>query len=180
MAVSRTELGPILLQLKIRLMDVLSWPAERVLLMDPDQSAYHHQADQYLLLWPDSSSPDLPILEGAGRVDARASERIMVVLRTRLSLDEATSKQLWLTDATGLGHLHTRHLIWDALINFQVTDADTEEGDDPDEANWLIVAPVTPAGGQRPRSGKLDAKDWGETTQFFGLTYVLDLDQDYQ
>lgn len=171
-AVIKTRLDLVLLGIQTRLIAALSWPAERVLIMDPDAIDYDPQADHYLMIWPESESPNAPIFQGAGRYDTRVTERVTFTIRTRYMVDETTSLQAWLTDASQ-GHLRARHRVWDALVAYQVTDDGTESG------NWLVACPIEPASGGRPRKTRQRAPGWGESSLSFSVTYVLDLDITY-
>lgn len=150
----------ILAALQAQLVAWLDWPAERVLIVDPDKLTFHPHGDQYLWLWPASESPDLPVFLGAGRYDFRETLRVEIGLRTRFGTDELTSDLFWMTDQT-LGHGLARHKLWDALINFSPVDGN---------GNWLALAPVVPGQGGRPRMDD-DEFQWGESVLGFEVLY---------
>lgn len=165
-----TSLDVIILAVQARLIASLGWPAERVLVMDPalfDALDLTPQADAFLLLWPDTETPDRPIFVGAGRLDTRATERILVEVRTRTALDEPQSRLVWLTDSVqGLGHIAcARHPVLDALIGWLPSDA---------AGDALTTCPLAPANGQRP-TGDRKRPEWGRSTLYFDVQYVLKL-----
>lgn len=160
-----TRLDVVLLAVRQQLLDRLGWPAERVLLIDPRWlTQLHPHGDQYLCLWCDTESVNRPILQGAGRYDARLSERIDVAVRTRLGTDEATSARYWLLDAT-LGHNLAKWNVHNALTDWVPVDAD---------GNWLAVKALHPAGNGKPKLDRVE-KEWGESTLSWELTYQLAL-----
>jgi len=175
-----TRLDTIITHLQTRLVNFLGWPAERVLVVDPDYMPYDSVADQYLMIFPEHDSLIGDIFDGAGRIDSRVSERIAITLRTRLSFDMATSNQSWLTDAS-LGHLLARHNILDALTCYQVVDNDDDSGN---SGNWLLAQPMRLVGCGKPIKPKIGmpttAPGWGESRIVFEIVYVLNLSQGYQ
>lgn len=166
-----TRLDRVVLALQAQLESALGWPSERVLVVDPEKLSFDPQADQYVCLWPETGFPEVPILEGAGRLDARHTVRLGVLARTRYAVDEPSSSLHWLTNSS-LGHLVLLHNLWDALLNYQPTDTGDSAG------NWLVVAPLVPVQSSRPR-GRKPQKEWGESTLTFQFTYLLDLNTSY-
>lgn len=172
-----TSFDQILLQVKAKLMDGLAWTAPHVLIIDPnDMQVAGGQADQYLMIWGGDDSTDRPIHDGAGRVDSRIRERLYVVLRTRLAVDEATKREKWMTHPS-LGHWFFRHKILNALIAFQPTDNGDLTGA---TGNWLVLEPIAPVSGQKPNGIPKSPPGWGQSTLIFEAYYQLALDQTVQ
>lgn len=161
-----TTLDVIVLAVQQQLMAWLALPPERCVVTDPGKFTFHHEADSYLWVWPDFEVTNLPVLFGAGRLDARITERIEVGIRSRLATDEATSAALWLTDQV-LGHCLTRNAVWDALLQWTPMDL---------QGNDLTVGPLVPGRGGRPKLGT-DEREWGESIIAFDATYILKLTQ---
>jgi hypothetical protein len=168
-SVVRTRIDPILLAIQQQIMAVTGFPAERALIVDPEDLPFKPQGDQFCCTWLMDGDWDLPILEGGGRVDARLRETVAVTLYTRFGTDVATSGLSWLTDAS-LGHAFWRHQILDALVLFQPTDAN---------GNWLCSQPLVPRSTRRPRRER-DEKNWGSSTVAFLVEYEAALSQSYQ
>ena len=177
--VLRSDLFNVVLACRARLMLRLEWPAERVLVADPEQYEYHPQADQYLTLWlADQGSPDMPVFEGGGRFDTRMAVRLAVTLYTRLSVDEAPSSLAALTD-TSLGHLNAAGAVLNALVGFTPTDTADDSG------NWYCTQGVNPAPVSAPRRPRRKTgraagdgdPDWTVSTLGFVAVYELNLNQ---
>jgi hypothetical protein len=167
-SVIRTKLSAILPLIRQRLMDVLQLRPEAVIETAEDDLPPDPLGDQYLWLRPRDQGPNLPVIDGGGRIDARMNRTIAVTLRTRYAADEGTSNLAWLTDAT-YGHLDKEHAIYDALLNFQPTDL---------AGNWLVTQPLKPRGGTNPKKDA-KAKEWGQSTVDFEVSYEMDLNQSY-
>ena len=165
-----TNLADILTSLQARLMDVLGWPEERVIIDmrdDHDADTITSQAEQYVRLKAGPRNPLGADVEARGRIQPRMSAQISVRLRTRVNLDKAQSDVTALTDASR-GHLRVEAGVWDALLNFQPVDGDS---------NWLVSETVKPrlaTAPQKPPAG------WAQTTINFDVTFIMDLDQSYQ
>lgn len=161
-----TRLDIILLNIQQHLMSSLSWVQQRVDIMDPDKLPVnkHPLGSNYLVLWPDVETPNIPIFQGAGRLDTRMTDRLNVHVRSAAALDEYASAQTWLTDPS-LGHIFLRHQVWDALLNYLPTDSNS---------NLLTVNGLVPA---PARKAKLEGekKYWGESVLAFDVNYVLAL-----
>jgi len=162
-----TKLSKLLPVIQLRLMTALEWPEERVLLALKDPTTHPHE--RYLRLWPRQSVSYQIYRHGAGRVDTRVTRRLAVKLCTRLALDSVTSSKQWLTHET-LGHLDTEHAIIDALENFQPLDGDQ---------NWLVYQPMKLQPVSEPDL-EPEEPEWGCTVQEYDLSFVLQLNQDYQ
>ncbi len=166
--VSRTNLNAVLTSLKARLMDFLSFPAERVLTLADDEIRPHTQADQVLLIRARTQRWDR-VRDGAGRFDNRVKRRCTVTLQTRLLLDETTQDLEWLENAT-LGHYAREHQIFDALEIYILLDV---------AGNWLLYEPIhleeAGAAEKPPKQA-----GWGQASYSFDLCFVLDLDQTRQ
>lgn len=171
--VIRSDLRNIVLAWQAQLVLRLGWPAERVLVADPNQftdprgTPLHPQGDQYLLLWISDQSPDMPVFEGGGRFDTRLTVRFSVTLYTRFGVDEVSSSLAWLTDAS-LGHLAALGAVQNALVGFAPEDA----GND-----WLCTQGINPAPVGPPRREKARDPEWGVSTLGFVAVYELNLDQ---
>lgn len=166
--VVRTSLPVILHFIRARLVEVLRFPEERVLILARDALPGDFQATQYCWLRPRRQSPNLPVIYGAGRNDARMTRTLAVTLRTALSADESGQDAEWLTQE-GLGHLQAEHALYDALLLFQPTDA---------HGNWLVYEPLHPREATGPE--RIIPCSWGESTLEFEVAYQLDLQTAYQ
>lgn len=166
-----TELGTILLAVQARLMAVLGYPDERVIIdarTDRDhETTGPTQAEQYVRLQVKNRNLVAETVEARGRIYPHMKATISCVVRTRVNLDEASSDESALTVASR-GHLPVEHKVWDALICFQPVDEDD---------NWLITEPIKPRGGTTPQK---PPKTWMQSTIDFDITFALDLDQTYQ
>ena len=172
--VIRTSLATILPHIQTRLMTVLGWPAERVLIAPPEVLGWSGgQADQLVAFWPQTDHFQSKIFDGAGRVDTRITEHILFHLRTRFGVDEATNLQSWLTDST-LGHWVAREGLLDALTCYSPTDTDDETG------NFLVTEPMRYVNGSKPLKIAGAPLSWGQSSLVFELTYLPSLDQTYQ
>lgn len=164
--------------LQAQLMTVLAWPAERVVVVDPDDvQETHTQAEQHLALWPGDARPDLPIFQGAGRVDTRLAWTFELRLWTRCDLDEPNSSLLWLTHQpvispaqAGLGHLYWLRQVYNAMVCFYPEDA---------SQNAYLVQPLYPVGQTKPRRDKKQ-REWGSSTTTWVAVFDDDLDQSVQ
>lgn len=175
--VLRSDLRNTVLACQAQLMLRLGWPAERVLIADPDQYVdargvpLHAQADQYLMLWlADQGIPDMPVYEGAGRFDTRLSVRFAVTLYTRFMVDEVSSSLAWLTSAS-LGHMGAVSGVLNALVGFVPTDTGDGSG------NWYCTQSINPAPVGTPRRERKRDPEWGVSVIGFVAVYELNLDQ---
>jgi hypothetical protein len=149
-------------------MAVTGFPEERVVLLARADVPYHAQADQYVRIWPRSQTTQGPIVQGAGRLDARVVRRVSVCLWTRLALDEADRDNSWLLHAT-LGHLDAEHKLFDALLGFHPEDAD---------GNWLCYEDCRVVAAAEPSKDRAEP-EWGKSEVDVEVPYVLDLNQSY-
>ncbi len=171
-----TRLDIIFLAIQAQLMLILDWPAERVLIMDPDDLPSIPQADAFLCAWPYDETPHELTTDPNGRVYPRFLARCGVQVFTRTIIDETTSALGWLTDAT-LGHIVARHQVYDALYIFQPEDADTGRA--------ITNCPIHPRLATTPRRGfpnqkRSETKEWGHSRLQFIADYQLDIDQSRQ
>lgn len=155
------RLSGILLAVQAQLQNALSWPRERVLIVDPAKLKFHPQGDAYLCLWPDTDFADVGVYLGAGRIDFRMARKLFVNLRTRTILDEPETSTAWMTDQT-LGHGVAELSVWNALVEYFPVDA---------KGNQLSINALKPINGGRP---KLDPKEneWGESALAFEVIYA--------
>lgn len=167
----RSKLSPILLAIRQRVMDVMLFPPERVLIVARDVLAQEPQADQFVRIRPRGGPIYYPTYEGGGRMDTRVRRSCSATLRTRMATDEPTQDLFWLNDVS-IGHLEKEHALFDALVAFQPTDSDD---------NWLVTQPLEPKAVTTPEKAR-GAKmlEWGESTFEFVIHYQLALDQTYQ
>lgn len=177
-----------MLAVQAQLMSVTAFPAERVLICDPESMDFNPHGDQYLVLWPDAEPAMIGDVSGSGRINCQVTDRFFVYVRTRFAVDESSSALKWLTDSS-LGHIALRHSVWNALIDFQAVDA----------SNNIICFPIWPSAGGRPwrgmqrfvskkatqrrvegkfAPGQAAPKDksWGESVLAFDVRYQLALD----
>lgn len=165
-----TSLSAILLAIQTRLVEVLSWPEERIVLDardDPDAEAVQPQADAFLRIRTEARTPVGETVDARGRKHPHMRARISVTLRTRCDLDKVNSDQIALTHASR-GHFAAEHKVWDALIVFQPED---------DAGNWLVFEPIKPGPATSPRK---PPKGWMGSQIEFNLGFILDLTQSYQ
>lgn len=171
--VKRTRLDVVLPYLLDRLRSVTGLNESTCFLSQLEEMPFDGMADQYLWLRVEDDADELPILQGAGRIDCREDQTVSVTVRTRSGLDQP-QQDLYrltgsLTDAT-LGHLYMVHLVKDALVTFFPADS---------QGNLYAVAPLEPRPNRRPRRDKKQT-EWLEKTLLFSFSYILDLDQSYQ
>lgn len=160
----KTRLDAIVLACQARLVEILRWPEERVLVADPDDvDPVPTAVDGLCCLWPESAS--IRHYEAAGRYRTAEDVRLVVAVYTRLAVDAKPSGRAWLTGA-GRGHLIARHRVLDALVAFQPVD---------EESNWLCQQPIAPAPNSKPKRDR-KTPGWGESRLTFQFVYDLDLD----
>lgn len=181
--VLRTTPGPIFLACQAALMAKTGWPAERVIIVDPELFPGHTQAEQYVTLWLAHQTPNMATFEGGGRCDTRYTMEIEATLYTRYAVDEASSDLAWLTDAS-LGHFAAGTLILDAMIAFQPTDNYATDLTGA-TGNWLCTEPIKPAPISRPLKRQKRVKgrgdpDWGASRFSFQAVYMPALTQTQQ
>ncbi len=135
-----TTLAAILPVVQAQIMAWMSWPAERVLIMDPDEVGenYLQLGDQLCFVWPQNENLDVANETGAGRWNTQLAEILDIILKTRFGVDEFTNAQSWATDA-GLGHYTLRAKLIDAVQDFQPTDNGDLTGN---TGNWLCTYPL--------------------------------------
>lgn len=171
MSLCLTSFDVVLLAIQRRLMDVMAYPEERVLLDADDEgheAPHPQQAEQYLRVkWGDSGF-DQDVFEGAGRVVPIEQVQLNVEVWTRLALDDTNQMGIWLTEQT-LGHALARHLVLKALAGFQPADTG---------GRWLVTEPMIPQGTVKPRR-KRSGDGWGSSVVRFLVSYALDLGTDY-
>jgi hypothetical protein len=161
--VLRSKLAPILLTAQQRLMDVLRWPEDRVRVFNPHRGRQVDvQAEQYVNLWFGAETPNAPIFDPGGRVDARMYADLHVQLRTRCGLDEQGSDLYWLTDAE-LGHYEIRIGIYDAICIFLSEDT---------LRNALTVCPIHLRGTSDYERDPAQP-EWGQSESIFTVEYEL-------
>lgn len=166
----RTTLDVIYLNIQARLVAVLAWPVNLVIIGDPDKIVIPEQ-EQFLTLWLGNGNFRRPVYGAAGRIDTRELIQLEVTLFTQTALDDANSAGTWLTDATGLGHLIARHNVFNAILEpWAPTD---------DQGNRLTTSPLKPSTGARPRINP-QYKSRGDSKLLFEFEYMLALDQTLQ
>lgn len=171
-----TRLDIILLALQQQMMLILQWPAERVLIMDPDDLPGIMQADQFLCMWPYEELPHEATQDPNGRVYPRMLARCGIQVFTRSIVDLATDSFAWMTDAT-VGHIKARHQVYDALLIFQPEDAATGRA--------IADCPLHSKMTTTPRRGfpgqkRSETKEWGYSRINFTIDYQLAVDQSRQ
>jgi len=164
--VIRTKLSPILAAVRDRLITRLRFNPARVIVSLRPVTEAENQAEQYVLIRPAAQAMNEPIINGAGRIDARTTRRIGIYLRTRLLTDEPYDDERWLTDAS-FGHLDQEHVIIDALEMFLPTDKDE---------NALLYEPIRLRPSPQPEKDPIP-DGWGQSGLEFDASYELDLDQ---
>lgn len=165
-----TTFDLVLAAVQARLMAVLEWPEERVVIdarTDAEADEVTPVADQFVRLRLEVRRPDPHSPVGRGRVYPELHVDFACTLRTRYDVDAANSDQTILTDATR-GHLRAEHDLWDALWCFQPADG---------EENWLVREPIQPGPATAPRR---PPKGWMSSTLSWESVVILDLDQAYQ
>lgn len=165
--VHRTGLANILLAIRDRLMQRLQMPPELVLVTARDSLPFDRHGDQYVWIRPRNQAPNLPVIEGGGRFDARMRRTIAVTCRTRLALDESDQDYEWLLNRE-LGHFELEEAIWDALYLWAPADVDE---------NWLVAMPLQPRGTAAPQKDKVNA-EWGESSLEVEVEYLMNLTLD--
>lgn len=170
-SVIRSKLAKVLQACRVRLVYILRWPEERVIICQADELP-DVQAEQYIALRlgaaylsVSSAASDVLVSDGAGRNDARVMRRLAVRIRTRSGLAETGRDEDWL-----IPHLEAENSVFNALFHFQPVDA---------QDNWLVVEPLKLALWSMPMKDRRDA-DWGDSTIEFNLHFTLDLDLGYQ
>ena len=166
-----TSLPIILPKIKWRLVSVLDFPPERVLISarrDKDDEPHPTGANQYVRIRALGATPDAGLWEGGERIDLVHSRQIKVTLYTRLNVDALNDDGAWATDPD-LGHYQAEHQLFEALAGWFPSDANgnvyTRLGFVPrmvDEATTV----------DRPASG---FDGWGRSSVQFACEYVLDI-----
>jgi hypothetical protein len=158
-----TQLQLILPDIKQRLMNVLDFPADRVFFWQGDgDPPFHAEAQQYVWMTLEGEADDLPIMQGAGRIDARETQILRVVARTRVSLDPGDRHDIALMDQT-YGILALAHLVKVALVDYFPVDVNGN----------ILAMPMKPRHGGNPRP--IPKQEWMEKTLWFEILYELDL-----
>lgn len=168
-----SNLVDILLAVRARLITVLAFPPERVVVLARESLDQEHQANQYVLLRALGGPFDQACFDGGGRRDTRLERTCWATLRTRLTVDEPTSDLAWATDPS-LGHYAREHQLFDALCGFHVTDAD---------GNELCERPLVPkqvSAAVKDRKNASKTQEWGSSSFEFLVRYQLKLDETYQ
>lgn len=168
-----TRLDIIFLALQAQLMLILGWPAERVLIMDPDDLPGIPQADQFLCMWPYEEISHELTVDPNGRIYPRMQERCGVQVFTRTIVDLPTDSFAWLSDAN-VGHIAARHQVYDALLIFQPVDTATGRA--------ITNCPLHPKMATTPRRGfpnqkRSETKEWGHSRMQFIVDYQLAINQ---
>lgn len=157
-----TKLPLILPYILTQLQEVTELPAAACFLSQRDTMPYDGVADQYVWVRVEDATDDLPVYQGAGRLDTREDVTFSVTVRTRLGLDPVNADTEWLTNAS-LGHLYLVHKVAKALVEFHPSDG---------QGNLYSITPVEPRKAGKPRKDKVP--EWGESVRYFGLLYKLD------
>lgn len=172
--VIRSQIADILLAIQARIMSVLNFPAERVILdtlEGAEDREVHFEAEQYVYIRAESYG-NAPGFDGMGRIWAPQRWRITCTLWTRSGLDEPPGAGVFLT-AASVGHLRLMHQFLDALLGYQPTDTGDDTG------NWLVQQPMQSTSGTGPRRARTDAT-WGRSSMAFEVVYAPSVDQSYQ
>ena len=171
--VIRTSLRTILTRIKDKLLAELipggaedPIPGERVII-SIRKKVPHLQADSDIIIKPRGLKVRKEVTDMAGRWDTRIERRIEVRCRSRLALDDPASDETFLLDET-LGHITLEELVCDCLQEALLT-----ENDDSD--NLILCCPMLLEDGQdtAPDTEASRGADWGETSLFFNLQYML-------
>ena len=150
----RVGFAEVLLSLRQRLADATELTTDEVHVTAADLSAVPHhfgERDILLRLEGESPYPGEPA-EGGGRYTDLRSRKVLVCCRTRVMLDTITSDLAHMTDA-GIGHIRTEDVVYDALQQWMLLDADlhgltlpvqigswTAPTRDPADASWISSA----------------------------------------
>ncbi len=161
--------GTILLKIQARLMSVLSFPSERVIITLQGTDPPHIQADQDILLRSKTIHTNSSWTNQTGHFQTYVERRLETVCRTRLALDELGSAAIWLTDAT-LGHIAFEESVANALQTFFPTDANE---------NTLTYQALEQMDGEPEKQSATGSKpqDWGQSSWFFLVAHVIPMDQ---
>lgn len=164
-----TTLAAILPVVQAQIMAWMAWPAERVLIMDPDELNFEYlpQADQLCFLWPQNENLDVGNETGAGRWNTQLTEILDLVLKTRFGTDEFTNAQQWAVSGGGLAHFVVRGQLIDCIQDFQPTDNGDLTGN---TGNWLCAYPLKLTSGSTPRRYK-KWPAWGQSTLSVEVKY---------
>lgn len=115
MAWKKTSASTVLLALRDWVVSQTGLDDTRVIITVLDAEATpRFGAPQDILLRPLDESPEVGIIDGAGRFDNRRRKRFQVCVRTRLLLDSTGQDYTRLTDAS-LGHTIMEDAVVDAL-----------------------------------------------------------------
>ncbi len=170
----RSNMADILLAIQARIMSVLEFPEERVVLdtlEGAEDREIHFEAEQYVYVRAESYG-NAPGFEGMGRIYAPQRWRVTCTLWTRSALDPPPGAGIFLT-AASIGHLRLMNKLLDALLAYQPTDDGTEDG------NWLVEQPMQSTSGTGPRKARTDGT-WGRSSMAFEVVYGPDVNQAYQ
>lgn len=127
------------------------------------------QAEQQVFLRPGAFIVDQGEVKGAGRVHTPLVRILEVLVDNRVSLDTATSDEIWLTDASR-GYIPLEELILDAFQMFFPEDSNQD---------LLTAEPI------RELAGDMSAKEiqkpgWGDDYLRFEVRYLPPLNQNFQ
>jgi hypothetical protein len=168
-----TTFDVLMLNIQQRLVSVLGFPPERILL-DLDEDAKERspaiQADQYVRVLDGGGDSDREPQDARGRVAPVVKETLIVALFTRLAVDDVNTKLQWLTDPAN-GNLRTRDSLWDALFCFQPMDT---------AGNWLVVEPLKVKNVRRPQDLGPKRPGWGRSGIEVEVKYQVLVNQAYQ
>lgn len=164
-----TRLHLLLPMIQQRLMDVLGFPAERVLIScrQEEDGEDHPQGLQYVRMRALGASPDMPVWEGAERVCPEHTRKLRVTLYTRLNTDPLGDDGVWATDPS-LGHYAAEHLLYEALYAWFPTDT---------SGNAFTFEGLRPAPVQETRKDRANRSfdGWGRSSVECDIRYVLDI-----
>lgn len=164
-----TSLPVILPLIQQRIMAVLQFPQERVLIScrPEDTDEPHIQATQYVRMRALGATPNQADWEGMERVATVHSRKLRVTLFTRLNLDDVNTDQVWATESQiGLGHYVAEHQLFNALYAFFPTDRN---------GNSLVWYGLNPAPVSETSKNAKKNDGWGRSSVECDIVYVLAL-----
>lgn len=132
-------------------------------------SVPHFLAPQDILLRSGGETPHPDVIVAAGRIDNRRTRRVLVIMRSRMQLDQADEDVTRLLHATN-GHHALEDAVADALEIFLPEDTDT---------NVIAAQPVRLTALSEPRPDPYD-KDWVVSQWTLEIEYERALNQNYQ
>ena len=165
-----TRLHLILPRIKARLLQVLAFPEERVLIGTDEQQNDPHPsgAAQFVRMWASGGNYNEGYWQGMERICTVYSRKVRVTLYTQLNVDPVYHDEKWAVDPA-VGHYAREHLLFEALLAFFPVD---EKGNQL-TTEGLIPGFVSEA--EKTRRANLGMNGWGRSKLEVDVKYILDL-----